>query len=177
MINLLPYEERVALKSKYKRKLLVVAIFAVSFALLPLVIVLGVVTYFEHSNLNIISAQYNKLKNNDKVNNTDILYQEIKNSNENIDNLNDAINAQKSVEYYIEKSVEYKPKNTKLLSFSYNKDINRLTIVGIASSREDIITYTANLNNQKTGICKKINVPVSAYTKKIDAEFVLTCDL
>ena len=177
MINLLPYSSRVQLKSLYKKRLIVVGLFGVATVFLPLVLVLGVVSYVEFTNLQILNNNYKKLLSIRDDAGTENLTNQVKSINQSIKFFESSLDSSKNITKKIENVISLKPSGILLNSFDFKKIDNSgsLSLRGIASSRDVIIQYSNILDIKNNGICNSVNVPVDTYTKKTEVPFTLVC--
>jgi len=179
MINLLPYNRRSFLKSSYKKRLIVIGFFAISLTLIPLLLVLGVLAYDQHLNIEILDKQYNNLKHSQESTNSVELVDQVNKINNSIDFFISSVNSTKIVSLTIEKILALRPTNIliKSIEFSKSDNIGILNITGISETRDSIIKYASLLDIKNSGICKSISIPVGTYTKKNEVPFTITCEI
>jgi hypothetical protein len=179
MINLLPYSHRIQLKSLYKKRLIVVGLFFFAISILPLLFVLGFLSYFEYINVNYLNKQYSSLVNIQESGEVKNLLDNVKSINNKIDFLKKDIVSIKPVTSNIEKVLLLKPDDIKITAIDYAKTDknNIININGVSATRDSILKYSDVLNVNKSGFCKNVNVPVDTYTKKSNVPFTITCDI
>jgi hypothetical protein len=179
MINLLPYSRRIFLKSLYKKRLLVVGLFSVTIAMLPLILVLGLFSYLEYSNSNVLQDQYNNLVSLQESGEAKGLFDQVKQANSTIDFFKNDTNSVKPVTTNIEKVLALRPNDIRITAIDYTKNekVNVLNINGVSGTRDSILKYSEILDMKKSGFCKSVSVPVDTYTKKTDLPFTITCNI
>ena len=178
MINLLPYNRRIQLKSQYKMKLVVVALFATAIAILPFVIVTGVMLFLQYSQIGTLSKNYEQAVIFREEQGVTDLSKTIISVNELIASFQKNLGNARSVSNTIEHAISIRPAMFKTTSFEFKtspKDGNILTINGISDDRAGIIEYINLLGMGHSNICKKVSVPVKTYIKKTNVPFIISC--
>ncbi len=175
MINLLPYERRIKLRSSYKERFVVVALFAVAITLVPLILVVAATSYIKYSNIDSINSEYSKMKDLRQTQGIEKLTDSIKDLNRIIGTFQGSIKESRPISPDITKIVNSRTSEIKITGVESIISEGAISIRGVAKNREAIINYGAILSTPKTGPCKSINVPVTTYTKKIDVPFTILC--
>jgi len=179
MINLLPYSHRIQLKSLYKKRLIVVGLFGVGTVFLPLLLVIGVLSYIEFTNIKILDSNYQKLIDARNLTGTDDLSNNVKSINKSINFFESNIYKSKKVTDNIQSLISLRPKDVTVNSFDFKKTDKAgvISIRGVSVSRNSIIEYSNILDVKNNGICNTINIPVDTYTKKNEVPFALICTI
>ncbi len=177
MINLLPYNRRILLKSHYKRRLLVVALVTINLALLPFLVVIGVLIFMQHSTTSVLAAQYEKINESTNIQNLVLLTKKINTTNDIVNSFTTALSSSKPVSVNIEKAVSIKPVAIHIhgFEFSAQESGDVLVLSGISNDRSAIIQYGNLLSSE--GLCRNVTLPVTTYTKKVDVPFTISCTL
>jgi len=179
MINLLPQERKNILKKTHKVNLLVAFVTMFSFAILPLAITAGVLSFSEYINLNIIKKDHNKANEALFKSGLGDVIQNLNNTNDKINFLKTDFKKSKSVYVVLEKILSLKPNTIKINSINYvgGEKSNTITISGTADNRDAVISFGSILSSKDNKICNNIKLPVSTYTKKINVPFTVNCDV
>lgn len=176
MINLLPYERLQKLKSLYKEKLIIVALFAAAVAMAPLILVLGATSYAEYRNTRGLESQYAKMKDLRQIQGVDNLTEDIKEINRIIGTSQASLRAAGGISKDIVRFATLRGTDIRVTGIE-SSDSDAVSIRGVARNREAVIAYGSALSEPKTGVCASVNVPVTTYTKKVDVPFTIICTL
>lgn len=180
MINLLPYNRRILLKSQYKIKLVVVAIVATTIAILPFLIVTGVISFLQYSNINTLEKDYKNYLIFREDQGVAGLSTSIVDMNNLINSFQKNLTNTKPVSNIIDQIIAIRPDGIKINNLEFKKALKEgdsLSISGVSKDRIDIIEYVNLLGTGQSNICKKVTVPVKTYIKKTDIPFTILCTL
>lgn len=180
MINLLPYNRRILLKSQYKIKLVVVAIIATTIAILPFFIVTGVVAFLQYSNISTLDKDHKSYFVFREDQGVTELSKSIVDMNNLISSFQKNLANTKPVSNNIDQIIRIRPNGIKINNLEFKtslKEGDSIAIGGISKDRIDIIEYVNLLGVGQSNICKKVTVPVKTYIKKTDIPFTILCVL
>lgn len=180
MINLLPYNRRILLKSQYKTKLIVVAVFSTIIAILPFAIIMVVIVFLKYSNISVLEKTYKESLGFKESQGVTELLKNVTDTNSLIISFQKNLKNTKPVSNIINQIVSIHPATIKINSLDFKtsvKDGDTITIGGISNDRAAIIEYVNLLGVGQSNICKKVTVPVKTYIKKTDVPFTILCVL
>ncbi len=179
MINLLPYEKRISLKALYRRRLIVIGFICIAAALMPLVLVLGVLSYVEYTEASFLGNQYTELESSAENGEAGSMVNQIRSTNAAITSFQkDFANTNKYSEN-IEKISTVRPSDISINKFNMsNKDNKKMLVIsGVSGTRDSIIDFGNILDKKNGGMCSSVTVPVTTYARKVDVPFNITCEL
>src|SRR3989344_5028541 len=179
MINLLPYNRRMLLKSRYKRRLFIVAISGITITLFPFVIVIIIMILVQYSNISILNVEYQKAKEFKSTENSTLLSEKLKGINDLIYSFSNNLENKKIVSDTVLKIMEIKPIGITINSFDFstNTTVDVLILNGVSVNRNEIIKYEKLLKEKPNGLCSVVNIPVTTYSKAFDVPFTISCTL
>lgn len=173
MINLLPAENKIAIKKEYLRRL--AAVFGIFLLSAILVIAILLITlFFIASNQKkaqdesiFLIREHLSLQNEAEISS---LVSEI---NSKISLLgNNQKNARRASEI-LEKIIGIKTKKIKITSLSF--DSGKISIYGISETRTDLINFIENLKKEPAFL--RVNSPLSNFLKEGNVEFSVVIEL
>lgn len=173
MINLLPPENKIAIKKEYLRRLVVVfGIFLLSIILV--IVILLITLFFIVSNQKkaqdesaFLVKEHLSLQNEVEISS---LVSEI---NSKISLLSNNQKNARRVSEILEKIIGIKTKETKITLFSF--DGSKVSINGISETRTDLINFIEDL--KKEPVFLKVNSPLSNFLKEGNVEFNIVIEL
>ena len=172
MINLLPPENKIAIKKEYLRRLVVV--FGIFLLSIILVIAVLLITLFfivnnqkKAQDESVFLKEHLSLQNEAEINS---LVSEI---NSKISLLNNNQKNTKRVSEILEKVISTKTKEIKITFLSF--DSNKVSIYGTSETRTDLINFIEDL--KKEPVFSRVNFPLSNFLKEGNVEFNIVIEL
>jgi len=173
MINLLPPENKIAIKKEYLRRLVVVfGIFLLSIILV--IAVLLITLFFIVNNQKkaqdeavFLVKEHLSLQNEAEISS---LVSEI---NSKISLLSNNKKNAKRVSEIIEKIIGIKTKEIKITSLSF--DSSKISIYGTSETRTDLINFIEDF--KKEPVFSRVNFPLSNFLKEGNVEFNIVIEL
>lgn len=180
MINLLSYERRLNLKSLYRERLIIVAFLVVAVALVPFILAVWALSYTEYSNIRALTVQEKNTTELRRAQGLEDLFNNVREANRIIGTMQGSLKESRPISSDIENILRFRGTDISITGFEFSKTEKTkeqiISIKGMAKSRDAVINFGAALSDPIDGICKKINLPLTTYTKKVDIPFTLTCD-
>ncbi len=177
MINLLPPEDKIAIKKEYQRRLIVIT-GILMFSVIGSAIILLIPSYFllssREKNFKTQVSALKEIMANDE---TEKIESSISILNEKLKLLTNDENSQRKTSLLLKQISHIKPATVKLTAFSYDKGEEEeiFSIEGIAATRESFLSFLNNAEKME-GI-KKITSPPSNLLKGENISFKLTIEL
>lgn len=180
MINLLPCEKRTQIKQLYQRNYFKSLFVSFSIVLIPPIVFVLLLTYKEHLDYKEIKQINFNLLNSHSIDGTSEISSILDGYNKIITFVTNSHQKSIIASTNISTVLNLKPISVSINSIKFdstNPKEHELTILGIADSRNDIISYAGSLDIKSGGICDLINVPIATYTKKSQIPFTLNCKI
>lgn len=176
MINLLPAEDKIAIKKERQRRLIVIiGIFA--FGIISWAIILFIPSYFLLSSLErSLETQTSVLKETAVRNETNKIESSIAALNEKLALLA-GNGSQKQISSALKKILDIQLPTIKITAFYYEKKGNKetLSVEGSADTRNSFLAFLSNL--EKTDGIKNVSSPPANIIKEENISFRLTAEL
>lgn len=157
-----------------------VGFISVSVVILPLVFVLGVLSYVKYTEANLINSEYIELEAAAQNGEAGLMVNQIRSANSAISMFQNNFKSAKEHTKSIEQIVAVRPTDLRISKFhmTNNKEGKKILLIsGISGTRDSIINFGSSLENKNGGMCASVNVPVTTYARRVEVPFNITCEL
>ena len=175
MINLLPLEDKLAIKKEYRRRLIVIIGISM-FGIIGSAIILFIPSYLLLSSLEkSLGTQASALEETTLRTGTEKIESSVADLNESLTLLADSEGRQ--IYSLLKKILDIRPTTIKISAFYYNKESGKeiLSIEGEANTRNSFLSFLSSLEKIKE--IKSISSPPSNILKEENISFRLTANL
>lgn len=177
MFNVLPDILKEEIRKEYRMRRLVILGMFVILIQIAFIIFIFPSWVISQSQEKDVADQINNQNNSLTSKNTSIVLQTIKEANEKLTTINITFEYPRIIPIF-NSIISYKTLDISLRQFTYishGKSKAELTVAGVSSTRESLVTFVKNL--QKSGLFSSVLSPVSNLEKNKDINFVINLNL